>query len=195
MIVVRPDNIMLMKTRSARAIDADLVGTKEAAEVFGIRPQNFLRDRASRPDFPAPLANLAATRVWSRRDVEAYRDKERNPSWPPRRALRLSPDAQRWLPIIRRRIVRGFHPERIVVFGSQARGDAAPDSDIDLLVVVSDGRDRGELLRSIRIALADIAVPKDVFVTTPDLAARYGDVIGTLVEPALREGVTIYARS
>jgi hypothetical protein len=32
-------------------------------------------------------------------------------------------------------------------------------------------------------------------VTTPSLAARYGDVVGTLVEPALREGVTVYAKS
>ena len=174
----------------------NLVGTKEAAALFGVRSQNFLRDWVSRPDFPAPLANLAATRVWSRRDLEAYRDQQRGSvRWPPRRALKLSPDAERWLPTIKRRIVRRFRPERIVVFGSQARGDAAPDSDIDLLVVVSDGRDRRELLRSIRMALADVMVSKDVFVTTPGHAARYGDVIGTLVEPALREGVTIYARS
>lgn len=174
----------------------NLVGTNEAAEVFGVRPQNFLRDWASRPDFPAPLANLAATRVWSRRDLETYRDEQRGSvRWPPRRPLKLSPDAERWLPTIKRRIVARFRPERIVVFGSQARGDATPDSDIDLLVVVSDGRDRRELLRSIRMALADVMVSKDVFVTTPGHAARYGDVIGTLVEPALREGVTIYARS
>jgi len=173
-----------------------LVGTKEAADVFGVRPQNFLRDWASRPDFPAPLANLAATRVWSRRDLEAYRERQRGDvRWPPRRPLKLSPDAERWLPIIKRRIVERFRPERIVVFGSQARGDASSDSDLDLLVVVSDARDRRELVRSIRVALADVMVPKDVFVTTPSLAARYGDVIGTLVEPALREGVTIYARS
>jgi uncharacterized protein len=81
------------------------------------------------------------------------------------------------------------------LFGSQARGDATLDSDLDLLVVVSDDRDRRELVRSIREVLADVAVSKDIFVTTPSLAARYGDVVGALVEPALREGVTDYAKS
>lgn len=186
-----------MGTMAEQALTSgDLAGTKEAAELFGVRPQNFLRDWASRPDFPTPLATLAATRVWRRPDLEAYRERQRGSvRWPPRRPLRLSPDAERWLPTIKRRIVERFQPERIVVFGSQARGDATPDSDIDLLVVVSDGRDRRQLLRSIRVALADVMISKDVFVTTPGDAARYGDVIGTLVEPALREGVTIYARS
>jgi predicted nucleotidyltransferase len=174
----------------------DLVGTHEAAAIFGVRPQNFLRDWVSRPDFPAPLAHLAATRVWSRRDLEAYHDlQQAGVRWPPRRPLQLSPGAERWLPTIKRRIVRRFGPERIVVFGSQARGDATLDSDLDLLVVVADDRDRRELVRSIREALADVALSKDIFVTTPSLAARYGDVIGTLVEPALREGVTVYAKS
>jgi predicted nucleotidyltransferase len=186
-----------MSTMTEQAMTgSDLVGTKEAAELFGIRPQNFLRDWASRPDFPRPIATLAATRVWRRPDLEAYRDQQRGEvRWPARRSLKLSPDAERWLPTIKRRIVRQFRPERIVVFGSQARGDATPDSDIDLLVIVADGRDRGQILRSIRMALVDVMVSKDIFVTTPSHAARYGDVIGTLVEPALREGVTIYARS
>lgn len=181
---------------SHASTSGDLVGTKEAAALFGVRPQNFLRDWACRPDFPTPLATLAATRVWRRADLDAYRERRRGDvRWPARRRLKLTPDAERWLPTIKRRIVRRFHPERIIVFGSQARGDADPDSDIDLLVVVSNGRDRRQLVRSIRIALSDVKVSKDVFVTTPAEAARYGDVIGTLVEPVLREGVTIYARS
>jgi predicted nucleotidyltransferase len=176
--------------------DGNLVGTKEAAALYGVRPSNFVRDWAGREDFPEPVATLARGRLWARPDLEAYREKQRGDvRWPPRRPLKLSPDAERWLPIIKRRIVTHFRPERIVVFGSQARGDATPDSDIDLLVVVDDGRDRSQLLRSIRLALVDVAVAKDIFVTTPSYAARYGDVIGTLVEPALHEGVTIYARS
>lgn len=37
-----------------------------------------------------------------------------------------------------RRLVEAYRPERIYLFGSRARGDAAPDSDYDLLLVVSD---------------------------------------------------------
>ena len=86
-------------------------------------------------------------------------------------------------------------PDRIILFGSQARGDATSASDLDLLVVVPDDRDRSALVPTIRVSLADIGVAKDIFITTPAQVERYGDVIGSLLEPALREGVTIYARS
>jgi uncharacterized protein YuzE len=51
----------------------DLVGTREAAAVFDVRPSNFIRDWASRADFPPPLAELASTRVWDRAALENYR--------------------------------------------------------------------------------------------------------------------------
>ena len=85
--------------------------------------------------------------------------------------------------------------ERMILFGSQARGEAKEDGDLDLLVIVPDDRDRRGLVGSIRMSLADVGVSKDVFVTTPSQVARYGDVVGSLVEQALREGVTVYARS
>lgn len=177
------------------SIDLDVVGTKEAAALVGVQPSNFVRDWAGRPDFPKPVVRLGRRRLWDR---EAVRDYHRRVG--PRRAQRLddlglSEDAERWLSIIKRRIVRRFHPERIILFGSQARGDAQADSDIDLLVVVPEEIDRHGLVEAIRTELADIAVAKDVSVTTPAHIERYGDVIGTLLEPALREGVAIYVRS
>ncbi len=57
----------------------ELVGTREAAEVFGVRPPNFIRDWASQSDFPKPLAELASTRVWDCRELAAYRDAHRGP--------------------------------------------------------------------------------------------------------------------
>jgi predicted nucleotidyltransferase len=67
-----------------------------------------------------------------------------------------------------RRIVKKFHPEQIILFGSHARGDAGPDSDVDLLVVLDfegTALDKGlDILQ----ALHDIRVPTDVIVTRPE---------------------------
>ncbi len=90
------------------------------------------------------------------------------------------------------RIVQGFHPVRIVLFGSQARGDARPWSDFDLLVVLSECDDKRQVRMDIYNALEDIRVSKDIVVTTPDEIARRGDLIGTVLRPALREGMVLY---
>ena len=173
-------------------LSQDLVGTKEAAEIFGVRPSNFVRDWATRPDFPAPVAALARGRLWAREDLHTYRARTG-----PRRAvaladLPLSPDAARWLPLIKRRIVRRFRPERIVLFGSQARGDARPDSDADLLVVIPGVEHRRRTAARIHTALAGIPLGKDVIVATPQDVERLADLVGTIIHPALREGRTIY---
>ena len=173
----------------------DLVGTKEAAAIFGVRTQNFRRDWVTRPDFPTPIATLAATPVWSRSELERYRDRAEGVRWPKRsRHLKLSPAAARWLPTMKRRLVRRYEPERIVLFGSQARGDARADSDLDLLVVVASAPDARELRIAMRNSLRDIPVPKDIFLTTQAHASEHGDLVGTMLRRALREGVTIYAR-
>ena len=173
-----------------------LAGTKEAAAIFGVRTQNFLRDWAKRPDFPVPVANLAATPVWRRGDLEAYRARNRSIPWPPRRrALRLSPEAQRWLPAITRRLADEFHPDRIILFGSQARGEPRLDSDIDLLVVVpADVKDTRALGARMRESLGDVPMSIDIVVTTLDRVARYGTLVGTVMRPALLEGATLHAR-
>lgn len=196
LVIVSSDNILIMQDSTQTITGADLVGTREAADLFGVRPQNFLRDWAGRPDFPAPLARLAATRVWSRRAIESYRD-DRRPTLPlpPRRRHRLSAEAARWLPAIKRRIVRRFAPEAIVLFGSQARGEADARSDLDLLVVMSEVPDRRRLTAGIYTALEGIPLGTDVIVATPAELAAYATVPGTVLQPALAEGATIYARA
>lgn len=93
------------------------------------------------------------------------------------------------------RIVKQFRPERIILFGSSARGTAGPDSDVDLLVVMPVEGSRREKAVEIGVALHDIRVPKDIVVTTPESFAWRKDVVGTLEYPAVREGIVLYART
>ena len=93
-----------------------------------------------------------------------------------------------------KRIVRRFAPEKVILFGSHARGDAGPDSDVDLLVVMAvDGNKRDAQLQ-IRAALRDVRTPKDIIVSTPDEFEWRKDIVGTIEHPATKEGKVLYAR-
>ncbi len=93
-----------------------------------------------------------------------------------------------------RRIRDRFRPERIILFGSHARGDARPDSDVDLLIVMPVEGDKREKQLEIRLALHDIRVPKDILVTTPEDFQWRKEVVGTIERPAAREGKVLYVR-
>jgi len=93
-----------------------------------------------------------------------------------------------------RRIVTRFHPERIILFGSHARGDAGPDSDVDLLVVMPVEGSRREKAVEIGVALHDIRLPKDIIVTTPESFETRKEIAGTIERPAARQGRVLYAR-
>ncbi len=92
------------------------------------------------------------------------------------------------------RLVARFDPDQIILFGSQARGTAGPDSDVDLLVIMPVSGSKRARQLELRIALHDIAVPKDIILATPDEVARRRDIVGTIIRPALREGRVLYAR-
>lgn len=93
-----------------------------------------------------------------------------------------------------RLIVNRFQPERVILFGSHARGDAGPDSDVDLLVVMPVEGSKREKQVEIRVALHDIPVPKDILISTPEEFAWRRNIVGTIEEPAAREGKVLYAR-
>ena len=94
-----------------------------------------------------------------------------------------------------KRIVNRFAPEKIILFGSQARGDAGPDSDVDLLVVMDFEGSVLETMVDLRGVLNGIAVPVDILVTKPDDFAWRKDVVGTIEWPAFHEGKMLYART
>ena len=86
-------------------------------------------------------------------------------------------------------------PEQIILFGSHVRGEASPDSDLDLLVIVKGVTHPRQESTRIRRALRGLLVPIDVIVATPEQVAQYRDTIGLIYEPALREGRVLYERS
>jgi uncharacterized protein len=91
------------------------------------------------------------------------------------------------------RIVRVAAPDRIILFGSAARGEARPDSDLDLLVIAAGEVHRGQLTEEIYAGLIGAGRSVDVVVVTPDDVARYRDSPALVIATALREGVEVYA--
>lgn len=96
--------------------------------------------------------------------------------------------------IMVRRIVERFRPVRVILFGSQARGEAGPWSDVDLLVVLEEVANKRQSMVEILRALGDLPVCKDVLVTTPEEISRRGHVVGDVLRSALREGNVVYER-
>ena len=92
------------------------------------------------------------------------------------------------------RLVDHFDPDQIILFGSQARGTAMPGSDVDLLVIMPVIGSKREKRVEMRVALHDIAVPKDILLATPEEVLRDKDLVGTIIRPALLEGRVLYAR-
>jgi len=93
-----------------------------------------------------------------------------------------------------RRIVRNFHPEKIILFDCHARNEAAPHSDVDLLVVMPVEGSKREKGLEIRLELHGFSVPKDFIVTTPEDFDWRKNIVGTIEWPAAREGRVMYAK-
>ena len=92
-----------------------------------------------------------------------------------------------------RRIRSVIEPRRVVLFGSAARGEMGPDSDLDVLVVVDEGVHRVRTAQEIYLALDGFGEAVDVVVVTEDDVRRSAGKVGTIITPALGEGRSIYA--
>ena len=91
------------------------------------------------------------------------------------------------------RIVAVAKPDRVILFGSAARGTAGPHSDLDFLVIKRGVTSRRRLAQSIYRALIGIRASVDVVVVTPEDVESLKDGFGTIVGPAMREGREVYA--
>jgi uncharacterized protein len=96
-------------------------------------------------------------------------------------------------------IVRKCQPFRIVLFGSQARGNANDDSDIDLLVIDSQPfsrtRSRRRAIAEIRRSLPSLGIPIDLLLFDDDEYRKWKETTNHVIAEALREGRVLHERS
>ncbi|MCX5674001.1 MAG: nucleotidyltransferase domain-containing protein [Planctomycetota bacterium] len=98
-----------------------------------------------------------------------------------------------------RAIVREVDPEQIWLFGSRARGEAGPDSDVDLLVVEREPfgpeRSRWKELTRLWSAIIPFRAPVDILLYTQDEVGRYKTWANHVVAETFREGRLLYERA
>ena len=90
-------------------------------------------------------------------------------------------------------VVEAAQPDKIILFGSAARGEMGPNSDIDLLVIKGGKYNRRRLTTTIYRHLADAEAAVDIIVVTPDEVERYRDTHCLVICPAMKEGKVVYA--
>jgi predicted nucleotidyltransferase len=91
-------------------------------------------------------------------------------------------------------VVREARPSRVILFGSRARGDARPDSDIDLLIVLPQPvADPWAMSAALRRAVGAIGVGKDFIITDEARFRERSRLVGTIEEIAAREGRVLHA--
>jgi predicted nucleotidyltransferase len=100
----------------------------------------------------------------------------------------MNPPSDDLIGDIVRRIVETAQPEKIILFGSRARGDARPNSDFDVLVIKESSEPSYRRDAPLYVALADLPVEVDV------LVAEWAEVLQAFVTTATREGKTVYER-
>ena len=99
--------------------------------------------------------------------------------------------AQSTLEDIIQRIVAVADPEKIILFGSAARGEMGRNSDVDLLII-KDGVDELKMMQKIYGNLRGVGIAVDAIVVSPESVERYKDSHPLVIKPALREGRVVY---
>jgi predicted nucleotidyltransferase len=99
-------------------------------------------------------------------------------------------------PELLNRVVNYFHPRRVVLFGSRARGEAGSDSDIDLLVILDDDAPADKLtLRAGWESRRGYDRPVDVIPVRDAVYRRRAKISGTLAFEAEIDGIAVYERA
>lgn len=96
---------------------------------------------------------------------------------------------------ITQRLVSGFHPVRVILFGSHARGDASSRSDVDVIVLLDQIDDWFETTAAMHRVLVGVPLPCDIVVFTPEEFEIESAIPGSAARYAAKEGMTLYERA
>jgi predicted nucleotidyltransferase len=103
----------------------------------------------------------------------------------------MHPDPQAINELVRR-IVEAVHPRRVILFGSAARGEMGPNSDLDVLVIMPDGTHRCQTAQEVYRRMWGFGFAKDIVVVTESDVREYGTNPYTIITNALEEGRELY---
>jgi predicted nucleotidyltransferase len=93
-------------------------------------------------------------------------------------------------------IAQHFHPDKVILFGSYARGQANENSDIDLMVLLEEAPPEGRRSAPmIRLLVEHFPFPVDVVVRTTSGFEQWRHVVGSLVREVAREGIVLYDKA
>ena len=106
---------------------------------------------------------------------------------------KLSPQVAKIAEEVTRRILETVQPQRVLLFGSSVRGTFTKDSDLDVLVIVRGPVHRRQLAQRIDRNLRGVGASVDIIVATEEDISQFGDKYGTILRPALMEGLVLYA--
>jgi len=95
---------------------------------------------------------------------------------------------------IKERLLARFNPDKIILFGSQARNTADDKSDVDLLVICETKGDKFRLMDNMRFALLPINYAFDVIILSNEEFERDKKYPGTVARYASKEGILLYER-
>lgn len=95
---------------------------------------------------------------------------------------------------IRERLIKKFDPDKIILFGSQARQDSDKNSDVDLLVLTEPNGKRRKLMTEMDRALRGLNYARDIVILSTKEYERDRVIAGTIARYAALEGKIIYER-
>ena len=92
------------------------------------------------------------------------------------------------------RIIEAMRPQKIILFGSQARGNASDQADIDLLIIQEIDLPRHRRYAAVRRLFWGMGIPMDILVYTPEEFARFQSVPGSFTYTVAHEGKVLYEK-